>query len=89
MMNQEKLKELHADVAKELYLDMMAGGVLSAGDCASNSIREADVFIGCLLQSRYQAVEQAKTKGCAACYGSGGKRNKPCVACNGSGRVAV
>jgi DnaJ-class molecular chaperone len=30
---------------------------------------------------------RSQTKGCPACYGSGGKRTTPCKRCHGTGRV--
>lgn len=51
------------------------------------AIDQADKFMAAY---RHYGEEQqdAETKGCPTCFGSGGKKNAPCKRCAGTGRVA-
>ena len=41
------------------------------------------------FQDRFKSTPNAKKlwRGCALCYGSGGKKDNPCRVCNGTGKI--
>lgn len=77
----------HLEIAKERFLDLIAGGVPSC-EAATMAIADASAFF-----SAYAIWEQSTVKpkaiGCRACYGSGGKRSNPCRVCRGTGKIPV
>jgi DnaJ-class molecular chaperone len=83
------LLNLHADVARELFLEYVIQQPGSVKEAARAAIEGANIFI-----EEYAArtpisatVEHARMKGCRVCFGSGGKVGKPCKACGGTGKV--
>lgn len=82
---------IHEEIAKERYLDMMAAGTPPA-DAARQAIEDATAFIYAYHTWRVAEQKKAKafvaqSKGCPACFGSGGKKASPCATCGGTGRV--
>lgn len=81
---------LREEIAKERFLDMMAGSAAPAEELAGRAVDEADLLIRALHNTKPTMPNEAfrgATKGCPSCFGSGGKRNNPCTNCGGSGRV--
>ena len=74
----------HLEIARERYLDLIAEG-FDADAAALAAIECADVF-----EAAYSKRQESRnvSRGCKACYGSGGKRNQPCKVCGGTGKVA-
>jgi len=91
------IEQAHIEIAKERFLEIMAINPGSdAKTVAVVAITQADDFAQFYRQYGYkpQPVEpestlgrRAKTKGCKACFGSGGKPIDPCKVCHGEGRV--
>ncbi len=85
--------DLHAEIAKERYLDRLAANA-SREAAAADAIKDADTFILAYrqflaLDAKYERERSAQTVGCKACHGSGGKKIAPCKVCHGTGRVPV
>jgi DnaJ-class molecular chaperone len=81
---------LHADIARELFLEYMAQQPGNAQEAARAAIEGADTFIEAYAKRGAVADEPAapkKLKGCKACFGSGGKVGMPCKVCAGTGKV--
>lgn len=77
----ERFHEILADAP-------MAGGVhqlVVLKDAAARAVMQADYLILALGISA--PAEAPKLRGCQACYGSGGKLDRPCRVCNGTGKV--
>lgn len=74
----------HLEVAKEYFLELVCNGAVPR-DAARRAIEVADVF-----DEEYSKHHESQrtSRGCKACYGSGGKRNAPCKVCSGTGKVA-
>lgn len=75
------------EIAKERFLEMMAAhpnGDVSGAAVAA--IEQADAFRSAYSTLSPQTDGQAKLKGCAQCFGSGG-RGKGCKFCGGTGKV--
>jgi hypothetical protein len=81
---------LHADIARELYLEYMVQQPGSAREAARAAIEGADIFVEeyAARTPDDPASKSKKLKGCRACYGSGGKIGVPCKVCKGVGKVA-
>lgn len=85
------------EVAKERFLELMA--ITPSADpktVAVVAISQADAFAQFYTQYGYKPAapeaestlgRRQKTKGCKACFGSGGKPIDPCKVCHGEGRV--
>ena len=86
------LLNLHADVARELFLEYMVQQPGNAKEAALAAIEGADTFIE-VYAARTPTLPFGelvkKQKGCGACFGSGGKIGQPCRVCGGSGKVPV
>lgn len=86
---------IHEEIAKERYLDRLANSPsTNRAAAAAAAIEDATAFV--LEYSSWKASEQAAsrefspaTKGCPACFGSGGKKAAPCEVCGGTGRIAA
>lgn len=94
---------LREEIAKERFLDLMAkyNDQAHVEGLSKRAVREADILIAELNKAGEQkeyAERMAKmdatripahveTKGCAHCFGSGGKKKDPCKHCKGTGRV--
>jgi hypothetical protein len=88
------IAQAHLDIARERFLELMAEN--PAADPQTVAIvatSQADKFAEVYAQYGYKLVEPAprstKTKGCKACFGSGGKVGSPCSVCSGTGKVAA
>lgn len=88
------IAQAHLDIARERFLELMAE--TPAADpqtVAIVAIDQADKFAAMYSQYGYKPVEHTqsskKTKGCKACFGSGGKPIDPCKVCGGTGKVAA
>ncbi|MEN6401133.1 MAG: hypothetical protein ABFD94_04255 [Armatimonadia bacterium] len=82
---------LREEIAKERFLDMTANGT-SAEQAAVEAVDAADILIRTLANTqpvKFNEAYRGQTKGCPACFGSGGKRRSPCQECNGTGKVAA
>ncbi|TDR82167.1 hypothetical protein [Paludibacterium purpuratum] len=81
------------EVAKEHYLDLIARltdpSVEQLTSCAKRAVMAAEVLQDELAAMSPQYAPAKGIKGCPACFGSGGKRNKPCQVCRGTGKVDV
>lgn len=84
------IEQAHIEIAKERFLDLMANEPdIDAHGAAIQAIEQADDFV-----RAYRALgvtentSPKKLKGCAQCFGSGGK-NKGCKACAGTGKIVV
>lgn len=81
-------------LAETLFVDMVNGNsklsMNEVEEMALSAIAFSKLFT--LKVSAEDMVDKPvtyRTKGCRACYGSGGKVGDPCRACNGSGKVKV
>lgn len=88
------IAQAHLDIARERFLELMAANpAAEARAAAVAAIEQADEFAEAYSVLGCKQVEQAtvskKTKGCKACFGSGGKPIDPCKVCSGTGRVAA
>jgi hypothetical protein len=86
------IAQAHLDIARERFLEMMAENPSADPQTvAIVATSQADKFAAVYEQYGYKPVEQAptgkKTKGCKACFGSGGKPIDPCKVCGGTGKV--
>lgn len=84
--------DLHADIARELFLDYMTQQPGNAQAAAEAAIAGADTFIEAYAAREkpymvHESQAPKKLKGCKICFGSGGKVGAPCKACNGVGKV--
>lgn len=77
---------IHAEIAKELFLDLMTNTQADPEIAAQTAIEHANTFVFFYDQRAMETVAP-KLKGCPACFGSGGKRGNPCRQCNGTGKV--
>jgi DnaJ-class molecular chaperone len=77
---------IHAEIAKELFLDLMTNSQADPEIAAQAAIEQADTFVF-VYQQRAMEPDAPKLKGCPTCFGSGGKRSAPCKQCNGTGKV--
>jgi DnaJ-class molecular chaperone len=82
------LTTIHAEIAKERFLDLLATGGMTSKAAADIATADANAFVRG-YRPIAPPVEEERTKGCPACFGSGGKRNSPCHTCTGTGRVAA
>jgi len=82
------LTVIHAEIAKERFLDLMASGGITSKAAADIATTDADAFARG-YRPLAQPAEGERQKGCPACFGSGGKRRTPCKHCAGTGRVAA
>jgi len=79
---------LHAEIAKERFLDLMSAGTMTSKAAADVATADANAFVRGYRPITTPASED-RQKGCRACHGSGGKQNDPCRVCGGTGRVAA
>lgn len=79
---------LHADIARELYLEYMVQQPGNAREAARAAIEGADIFVEEYAARMPAEPVGKKLKGCRACFGSGGKIGAPCKVCKGGGKVA-
>jgi len=86
------LLNLHADVARELFLDYVAQQPGAIREAARAAIESADIFIE-EYAARTPVLPASeivkKQKGCRTCFGSGGKIGQPCKVCLGTGKLPV
>jgi DnaJ-class molecular chaperone len=82
------LTAIHAEIAKERFLDLMSSGGLTSKAAVDIATADANAFVRG-YRPIAPATEEAAQKGCPACFGSGGKRTDPCKRCDGTGRVAA
>ena len=80
------LATIHAEIAKERFLDIMADKSVPPVAAAVTAIQQADKFLMVYRQSGQEFPER-RQKGCRSCFGSGGKKDAPCKVCNGKGKV--
>jgi hypothetical protein len=86
------LLNLHADIARELFLEYVIQQPENAKEAARSAIAVADIFIEeyaartPILPAGEIVKEQ---RGCGVCFGSGGKDNRPCKICFGTGKLPV
>lgn len=84
------LLNLHADIARELYIEYVINQPGNEACAATAAISAADIFIQeYAMRTPVMPAGDltVKQKGCGACFGSGGKIGKPCRVCAGSGKV--
>lgn len=84
------LRQVHIEIAKERFLEMMANSCSDAVTTAVIAIEQANEFTKAyenLGIPEVVAISEAKFKGCKCCFGSGGKANNPCKTCYGTGKV--
>ncbi|HUA79386.1 MAG TPA: hypothetical protein VL997_03365 [Dyella sp.] len=82
------LATIHAEIAKERFLDLMASGDIPSKAAADIATADANAFVRG-YRPLAPAAEGERQKGCPACFGSGGKRDTPCKRCAGTGRVVA
>jgi len=80
------LTVIHAEIAKERFLDLMASGGIASKAAADIATADANAFVRG-YRPLAPPAEAERQKGCPACFGSGGKRGTPCKQCAGTGRV--
>lgn len=84
------IAQAHLDIARERFLELMAAHPNGEARMAAlTAIEDAKAFTDAYTLIVYDAPATSKTKGCKACFGSGGKANSPCKACSGTGKVAA
>lgn len=89
------LLDVHVEIARERFLELLAQKPGTERESAQAAIRAADVFVeeyASRTTSHLAEIPPSykigqKLKGCPTCFGSGGPANRPCKACSGSGRV--
>jgi hypothetical protein len=89
------IAQAHLEIARERFLELMAENPAADPQAvAIVAIDQADKFAASYAQYGYKPAESGpvrakKTKGCKACFGSGGKVGSPCDVCGGTGKVAA
>lgn len=91
------IEQAHMEISKERFLELMANRPdADPKTVAVVAISQADDFAKFYSQYGYKPDKPEsqstirrtpKTKGCKACFGSGGKPVDPCRVCGGSGKV--
>lgn len=85
-MNQDELK-----LAETLFIDMVNGdSKLSMNDVEEIAL-SAHQYASMFYSKMNKAVSDGpiRSKGCPACYGSGGKISQPCKRCHGTGKIVI
>ena len=85
------LAQVHLEIARERFLELMAAAPAGAPTSAAvSAIEQATEFVTAYRNWTVIETPEAprKLKGCKQCFGSGGKINAPCRSCGGSGKVA-
>ena len=88
------IAQAHLDISRERFLELMAENpAADPQTVAVIATSQADKFAEVYAQYGYKPAEPApvskKTKGCKACFGSGGKPIDPCKVCGGTGKVSA
>ena len=82
-------------IAAQIFLDAINGDNVTteqAKQIAIGAWEAAAIFDACEPKTKSENMigsYDGKTKGCKACFGSGGKVNAPCKVCHGTGKVPV
>ena len=87
------MKSLQTLLAETLFIDMINGNAKISINRVEEMALSAQSYASMFYSKVQEPIENPdasvtyRTKGCRACYGSGGKANKPCKVCGGSGKV--
>lgn len=79
---------IHAEIAKERYLDLLSSTSIQAEYAVKIATSDADIFVA-TYRPHGEVQSSGRLKGCQACFGSGGSPRSPCKKCSGTGRVSA